>query len=210
MAKPKSSSAKTAKGLNEKRWWQKDRVQTALATGILGIIGVIVSGLFIANRQPPAVQIPAERGSPSSSPAEEAEVRRVVKESQLYECLGLYTEPKAFDRNQLRKYWVMPEHGGQEVEKIEASIQRLLNKGWRYGKDSKLERFEFRSVRISPRGDTADVETRERWYLPLYREDGSRVLERNAHLNTEPIYTLRKVNGIWLIQATTNPRPESN
>jgi DNA-binding winged helix-turn-helix (wHTH) protein len=144
------------------------------------------------------------------SPFEELEVKRVVRESQIYETLTIYTDPKSFDRSQLAQYWVPADLGGKEVKAVDAAIDRLLQKGWRYEKGSRLELFEFRYVKILAPGDHAELGTIERWYLPTCREDGSRVLDKNVYLGPQAIdYKLRKINGKWLIDETTVPRPHA-
>jgi hypothetical protein len=142
------------------------------------------------------------------APLDEAEARNVVKESQLVETLTLYTDPKAFDRKELSRYWVPESQGGKEIKQVEASISRLLEKHWHYARESKCELFEFRYARVYAPGDYAEVGTIERWHLPLHNEDESPVLERNVNLGPIPIdYGLKKINGVWLIEETTVPRP---
>jgi DNA-binding winged helix-turn-helix (wHTH) protein len=139
---------------------------------------------------------------------DEGEVRRVVKDSQFFETLSLYTNPKAVKREDLATYWLPAEMGGKEIKEVLAAIERLLNSGWHYGSESKCEMFEFFSTRILAPGDSAEVETIERWYIPTYKDDGSRVLERNVFLGPlKMAYKLRKLNGMWLIEETTVPRP---
>lgn len=178
------------------------------------LLGLIV-GLIIVRPAPERPEetsretpTPQSIGSvPINSPADELEVRRVVKDSQVYEFFTIYTNPKAFDKSNLRKYWVPAEQNGREIEQVETSIERLLNKGWRYGKESEVRIFDIRRVQIFEPGDYAEVETREQWFLPLYKEDGTRVLERRAfHGPYRVNYILRKINGTWLIQETTTPR----
>jgi hypothetical protein len=142
------------------------------------------------------------------APFDEEEVRRVVKESQFFETLTVYTKPKTIDPGQLNEYWVPVEQGGKEIEQVQASIGRLLSKGWHYGPESKSELFEFRYVRIFDPGDSAEAGTIERWYVPTHNEDGSLVADRNVHIGPLQIdYKLRKINGAWLIQENTTPRP---
>ncbi|HEX8148018.1 MAG TPA: winged helix-turn-helix domain-containing protein [Pyrinomonadaceae bacterium] len=141
------------------------------------------------------------------APTDEAEVMRVVKESQLYETLGIYGDPSSYDAGRLRHYWLPTEEGGKEVAKIEASVKRLLEKGVHYGKDSRVERFEFRSVRVYSPRDYAEAGTIERWYVPLRRADETLVEGRNIYLGPYTVdYTLRKVNGQWLLEESSTPR----
>jgi DNA-binding winged helix-turn-helix (wHTH) protein len=142
------------------------------------------------------------------APFEEVEVKRVVRESQMYETLAIYTNPKVFDRSDLSKYWVPVEQGGKEIKAVEAAIDRLLSQGWHYGPDSRSDLFEFRYVRILAPGDIAEVGTIERWHVPTLKDDGSPVLERNVNLGPQQIdYRLKKISGVWLIQDNTTPRP---
>lgn len=143
-----------------------------------------------------------------NSPFDDAELRRVVKESQFFETLTIYGDPKSFDRSQLLKYWLPAEQGGKEITQVEAAIERLLSKGLHYGSESRAEMFEFRYVRILEPGDHAVVGTTERWYIPTYDSNDNRVLDRNVYLGPNLMdYKLRKVNGSWLIEETTVPRP---
>lgn len=139
------------------------------------------------------------------APADEATIRRMLQESQLYECRVLYTNPQAFNRSKMSRYWVAAEQGGKAVVDIEATIANLLNKGLRYGSDLRLELFDIRSIRVFAPGDYAEVETTERWYLPVYRKNGERFWDRQADQNWNLTYYVRKLNGTWLIQASTAP-----
>lgn len=144
------------------------------------------------------------------SPSDEAEVMRVVKESQVYETLGIYTNPEAFDRSQMNRYWLPVEQGGKAIPPIEASVARLRKNGWRYSSESRLEIFDFRYVRVFSPRDYAEAGTSERWFVPTVRADGSRVENRNVYLGVYDVdYTLRKVDGRWLIEENSTPRPTS-
>jgi DNA-binding winged helix-turn-helix (wHTH) protein len=145
------------------------------------------------------------------SPFDEAEISRVVKESQFYETLKIYTDPKGFDKNKLNEYWLPASQGGQEILKVEKAINGLLDKGWHYSNESRNEIFEFREITIYPPGDSALVETLEKWYVPTYKEDGSMIKDRNVYIGPQNMaYKLRKVNGVWLIYETTVPRRREN
>lgn len=142
------------------------------------------------------------------SPFDEAEAKRVVKESQLAETLAIYVNPISFDTGLLPKYWVPAESGGKEINEVRAAISRLTSHGTHYGSQSKCELFEFLQARVYAPGDYAEVRTIERWYIPLFRADGTPVLEHNDYLGPQQIdYKLRKINGSWLIQESTTPRP---
>jgi DNA-binding winged helix-turn-helix (wHTH) protein len=77
------------------------------------------------------------------SPTDEAEIKRVVKESQMFEFLTLDTAPAAADESLLSKYWVPAEQGGKEIQNVRTSMTKLLSKGWHYGKDSRVELLIF-------------------------------------------------------------------
>ena len=158
-----------------------------------------------------AAETPAGSRRQVRSPSDEAEVRRVVKESQVYETLGIYTHPETFDRNQLDKFWMSVAQGGKAVPAIEAAVGRLRQRGWRYADESRLEIFDFRYVRIFSPRDYAEAGTSERWYVPTVWADGSRVQNRNVYLGVYDVdYTLRKINGRWLIEENSTPRPKAN
>src|SRR5262249_18434952 len=100
------------------------------------------------------------------------------------------------------------EQGGKEIKQVEAAIDRLLTNHWHFGSDSRCELFEFRYARVFAPGDYAEVGTIERWHIPRIREDGTLVEEFNVNLGPLQIdYKLRKINGAWLIQDNTTPRP---
>lgn len=135
---------------------------------------------------------------------EKAEVERVVRESQLFETLTLYTNPKSFDKEQLSKYWVPVEQGGEAIKQVEVNVRNLLDLHQHYGKESKNEVFDIISLTINQDHDYADVVTRERWYIPLYDENEKRVTTREPYYEANPIYyTLRKIEGRWLIQSNS-------
>lgn len=145
-------------------------------------------------------------GSVHSAPSDKDEVRRVVLESQVYELRTIYTNPKAFNREMLNKFWVPVNSGGQAALNIEASVQKQLKRKLRYGTESKVEMFDFIDVSILPPGDYAEVRTRERWYAPVYREDTGRAFDKPPFLGPYQVdYTLRKINGRWLVQWTSTP-----
>jgi DNA-binding winged helix-turn-helix (wHTH) protein len=176
--------------------------------GIAALIVLIVSAVVwqrAANRSTTAGARQQIR-----SPSDEAEVMRVVKESQMLETLKIYTHPESFDHSQLDKYWLSAEQGGKAIAQIEAAVKHLRDKGWRYSDDSRLDIFDFRYVRIFSPRDYAEVGTSERWYVPTVRADGSRVENRNVYLGVYDVdYTLRKVGGHWLLEGDSTPRAKS-
>lgn len=140
----------------------------------------------------------------------EAKVRHTVQDSQMIETLQIYTNPEGFDQNLLDKHWLSEKQGGIEITKVKATIEKLRCEETRYGKDAKLERFDFRYVRVSSFGfgKSAIVGTSESWYLPKHKKDGSRVQQeaKNEHMKIAPEYELRKVGSSWLIVRTDVPR----
>ncbi|HEX8397653.1 MAG TPA: hypothetical protein VF644_10235 [Pyrinomonadaceae bacterium] len=132
--------------------------------------------------------------------SDEDQIRKVVRDSQFYESLTIYTNPNTFDKNLLTQFWVPADKGGVAILKVNASVQRLKKAGWHYGKGSENEVFTIRSVRIRPPGDIAEVRTQERWYLPLVDEEERAVPNRNPIIEFPVTYTLRKIDRRWLIQ----------
>lgn len=176
-----------------------------LVSGILAGV-LLTAGVFaiISRRHAPSE---AMGRNVVLAPADEAEVMQVVKESQVYETLGIYVSPSSYDAERVRQYWLPAERGGKEVTKIETSVKRLLDKGLHYGVDSRVERFDFRYVRVYSPRDYAEVGTIERWYVPLRRADDSLVEGRNIYLGPYEVdYTLRKVDGRWLLEESSTPR----
>jgi DNA-binding winged helix-turn-helix (wHTH) protein len=143
------------------------------------------------------------------SPSDQEAITQLIGESQKYESLILYVSPQSFSEADLPQYWLPPEQGGKEILKVRSSLKRLQEKNLRYGDESRTERFEFRYVRVFSPRDYAEAGTVERWYLPLYRADGSRVEGRNEYLGPYEVdYALRKVDGRWMIEETSTPRFE--
>ena len=179
-----------------------------LAAGALaGVVIAALGFIMIARRYTAVGNAEGFEREVIHAPADEAEIARVVKESQVYESLGIYVDPASYDPRQMRMYWLPSELGGKETAKIEASVKRLLDKGLHYGKDSRVERFDFRYVRVYSPRDYAEAGTVERWYVPLRRADNSLVEGRNVYLGPYHVdYTLRKVDGRWLIEESSTPR----
>jgi len=176
-----------------------------LGSGILVLLSLLLlSRLHVE----PRAQTPGSGRSQISSPFDEEEAKRVVKESQFFETLRIYENPQSVNQQELAKYWVPREQGGKEITEVEAAVKRLLAKGWQYGPESRAELFEIRYSHVLTPGDEAEVGTMERWFIPMYRNDGTLVTERNVYLGPQQIdYKLRRINGVWLIQESTTPRP---
>ncbi len=176
---------------------------------MLGAITVIclAAGFFVWWRAATAREQAHGARVQVHSPSDEAEIKRVVKESQVFEFLTLEIDPASADEKLLAKYWVPAEQGGKEIQSVKTSIKKLMNKGWHYGQESRVELFEFRYVRIFSPKDYAEAGTPERWYLPMHRTDGSRIEDRNVYYGVYDIdYSLRKINGAWLIEEASTPR----
>lgn len=133
---------------------------------------------------------------------EQEEIGDIVRNAEIYESLGIYTDPRSFHKGELDKYWI-PD--GSAAQSIEKRVKRLLHhkKGpWSYGKASCLITFEIRSVTLNSSGNTAKVNTVETWFLPTNNSQGQEVMKKNPFFPASPIhYLLRKVGGRWLIQS---------
>ena len=190
--------------------WSRNIILISIAMLVVGVtVGIVIMRRVANSPKDSQASARAERVE-IRSPSDEEDVKRVVQESQVYETLTMYTAPKTFDDKDLQKYWLPADLGGKEIKQVEAALARLRSSSTHYGKESRVERFEFRYVRIFSPRDYAEAGTIERWYVPMYREDGSKVLGRNEYLGPYPVdYILRKVNGIWLIEESSTPRPAS-
>jgi DNA-binding winged helix-turn-helix (wHTH) protein len=141
------------------------------------------------------------------SESDEDKIRRVVKESQLYESLILYKNPLSFTENNLDNYWT-PEleiTSNYDRQRIRDSVTNLQNKKERYGEETKCEQFEFQSVEITKNNDFAVVKTLEKWFISVYSIDG--VLQKNRRVGPYFVsYVLRKIDGRWLIEKSNTGR----
>lgn len=183
------------------RWWLR-ATEVAMSI-ILLIIAGIWFGWYLRGKRT-VVPPPIDVATPA--PAVEEELRRVVRESQMFEYLSLYRSPETPQADFLKRFWLPTAAGGREIIKVEESLDRMTRQGWRYGKESKAEQFAVRSVRLTG-NDTASVETTERWFLPLYDKSGRRVPGKNSFFGPYDVtYLLRRVDGRWLIVDSTTPR----
>jgi hypothetical protein len=134
-------------------------------------------------------------------------VRTAVEDSQKYQFLHLYTAPSQVrDADLSRAYWVPATQGGKEIENVRTSLNRLRQRGFHYGPESKLLALDVRYVRVALFSRDATVGTTEKWFLPLYEETGVVVPGKNPTLGPYQIdYLLRRIDGRWLIQSTTTP-----
>lgn len=133
------------------------------------------------------------------------ELGRAVYDAQIFENLQLYCKPESFQSEELEQHFVPVREGGEAAKQVIAAVRRQLDGGFRYGPESKLDVFEVLRSSINPVDATGNVKVRESWYLPTYRNDGSRVAEKRAYFHHDIEYMLRKMRGTWLIQSTTTP-----
>lgn len=147
---------------------------------------------------------PAE--SPDSNPVREDEIfqlKNAVKRSQIWETLTLYSTPWICDAHDLERYW---EPGSPAFLAVGESVSRLNERGLHYGFGAKLTNFEFRYLRISRDGLSAEVGTIEHWWLPVYTQDQKAVPNRNSDQGPYEIdYLLVKTSGRWRLKSTTTP-----
>jgi len=188
------------------------RSSRRLSRGMMALGAIVViclAGLFIWWRAATANEQAHNERTQVHSPGDEAEIKRVVKESQMFEFLTIDTDPAAIDESLLSKYWVSAGQGGKEIQNVKTSLTKLRGKGWHYGKDSRVELFDFRYVRVFSPKDYAEAGTSERWYLPMRRTDESLVEDKNVYYGVYDIdYSLRKINGAWLIDEASTPRSQ--
>lgn len=138
---------------------------------------------------------------------EENEVRRVVRESQMFESLILYADPGSFKETDLDRYWTSELDGevNYDRERIRQATKKLANEGHRYGEGTKCEIFEFESVEVNRNNDRASVRTFEKWLLADYSVDGS-LLKMKTVGPYFVDYLLRKIDGQWLVEKSTTAR----
>lgn len=132
---------------------------------------------------------------------DEKEIMRVVEDSQKFESLVLYENPADFDEAQLTKYW-MPDtdfNADFDIREVRKGVQRLLDEGRYYGKETKLEWFEFQNVEINKSKEYAVVKTLEKWFIVEYRKDGTLLKTKNVGPYFVS-YILQRVDGRWLIE----------
>lgn len=173
-----------------------------------GVLLLLTAGVLIGQWFRSPLQQPPTPTSKTLSAADEAELRRVVRESQVLEFLTLERAPdKAGSYHDLlSKYWLSTADGGREIVNVQESVERLRQRGWHYGPESQVEQFAFMSIMLKTQED-AEVRTRERWSLPLYDKAGRRVPGKNQFFGPyDVVYKLKLVNGQWLIAETTTPR----
>ena len=138
---------------------------------------------------------------------EEDRVRQVVQDSQLYESLVLYKDPKSFKEENLDKYWTteLDMNSNFDRKRIRTGVRNLLEKSQHYGNETKCEQFEFQSIEIDAKNEIALVKTLEKWFIAVYNDDGS--LDKNRYVGPYFVsYVLRNVEGRWLIEKSNTAR----
>jgi hypothetical protein len=132
-----------------------------------------------------------------------ADAKRVVKQSQIWEMLSLYTAPWNCDAKDIERYW---DAGSKAFVDVGESVSRLNERGWHYGYGSRLLNFEFLSAKISQDGSSAEIQTREHWLLPVYTREGKLVASRNADQGPYEIdYLLVRSDNHWYLKSTGTP-----
>lgn len=129
-------------------------------------------------------------------------LKTLVKQSQIFEMLTLDAAPWDCDVQNLR-FW---ELGSKALFDTVEGASRFTERGIHYGPDARLLDFEFRYVWISPDGLSAEVGTREHWWLPLYKRDGTPVSSPNPDQGPyEIVYFLDKIKNHWYLKSTSTP-----
>ncbi len=149
-----------------------------------------------------------------ASPNDDEEIRRIVKESQVYESLVLYKEPQEFREENLDQYWTpdLDLTANYDRRRIRESVKNLIRESRKYGDGTKCVRLDFQSVEISKDKSLATVRTLEEWFLAVYNADGTPL--RNRTVGPYFVdYILKKHDGRWLIEKSTSasvirPRPQ--
>jgi hypothetical protein len=106
-------------------------------------------------------------------------------------------------------FWIDESHNTDlDIAKIRKGVSNLIQKGVRYGKESKCEKFDFVSVEVNEAKDFAVAKTIEKWFVPRYRNEGT-LLENKTVGPYAVTYNLRKINGKWLIEKSSTARAGS-
>lgn len=131
-------------------------------------------------------------------------LKTLVKQSQIFEMLKLDAAPWECDVKNLQ-FW---EPGSKAIFDTVEGASRFNERGIHYGSDARLLDFEFRHVWISPDGLSAEVGTREHWWLPLYKRDGTAVSSPSPDQGPyEIVYFLDKIKDHWYLKSTSTPYP---
>src|SRR6185312_17463268 len=114
-----------------------------------------------------------------------------------------YRAPWNCDVRDIERYW---ERNSKAFNDVLESASRLNERGWHYGFGARLLDFEFRYVRLSRDGLSAEIGTRKHWWLPVYTSDESPVTTRNPDQGPYEIdYQLTKNNGQWYLKSENTP-----
>ncbi len=135
------------------------------------------------------------------------EVKRVVRDSQMYESLVLYKSPTLFKEADLDQYWTseLDNKSNYDRPRIRMAVNKMVDEGRHYGEESKNEQFEFQNIDIDTTGEIAVVKTLEKWFVAVYHTDGT--LLRNRTIGPYFVsYIVRKIDGRWLIEKSTTGR----
>lgn len=135
------------------------------------------------------------------------EIKRVVKESQMFESLVMYREPAGFTEDMLDKYWLSESDGQVNFDRsrIRQAVRKMAAEGRYYGEQSECTIFEFEKVEISKNRDFSTVRTFEKWSLDEIKIDSGSSKKKTVGPYFVD-YVLRKVNGRWLIEKSTTAR----
>lgn len=139
---------------------------------------------------------------------DEAEIRNVVQQSQLFEFTELFGDPLSFREEMLDQFWTKDYAQDRNYDRrtIRTLVKKLTDEQRYYGPESRNERFEFQQVDISSSGDEAVVKTLEKWFIAEYRQN-DRTLIRNRTIGPYFVsYILRKVDGKWLVERSNTAR----
>jgi DNA-binding winged helix-turn-helix (wHTH) protein len=135
------------------------------------------------------------------------EVKRVVKESQMFESLVMYRDPADFTEEMLDRYWLSERDGQANFDRsrIRQAVKKMLAEGRYYGEQSECTVFEFEKVEINRNRDIATVRTFEKWSLEEIKDEGKTSRKKTVGPYFVD-YIVRKVNGRWLIERSTTAR----
>lgn len=135
------------------------------------------------------------------------DVKRVVKESQMFESLVMYRNPEDFTEEMLDRYWLSESEGQANFDRsrIRQTVKKLLAEGRFYGEQTECVTFDFDKVELNKTRDVATVRTFEKWSLDDIKIDGN--ISKKKTVGPYFVdYVLKKVNGRWMIERSTTAR----
>ena len=146
--------------------------------------------------------------SSSKSSDDEKEIRRVVKESQIYESLYIYENPSNFKESDLDKYWSGEVDGDPKYDRkhIRLGVKNLLDTGTYYGKETRCVKFEIQSVELDLNRKNAIVKTFEEWFISVYKSDTDKFVTTYSVGPYFVSYALKKIDGRWLVVRSSTAR----